>query len=152
MGLKQRTQTPGTRDQQRLEWVLREARKHYRQGMTALELGPGDGTFPPHFRAIGYNVMSAGGPDPGGDWDHFAIDLQVEILPVTFDFVHIGQVLEHVDDDAAALANACQMTRPGGLIIVSVPNFKDLTHVRTYSQASFDRLWAGKITELSVRV
>jgi 2-polyprenyl-6-hydroxyphenyl methylase/3-demethylubiquinone-9 3-methyltransferase len=40
----------------------------------------------------------------------------------TFDKVILAEVLEHLDDDRAGLAEAVRVTRPGGLIVVSVPN------------------------------
>lgn len=40
----------------------------------------------------------------------------------TFDKVILAEVLEHLDDDRAGLAEAVRVTRPGGLIVISVPN------------------------------
>lgn len=40
----------------------------------------------------------------------------------TFDKVLLAEVLEHLADDRAGLAEAVRVTRPGGLILVSVPN------------------------------
>jgi SAM-dependent methyltransferase len=39
-----------------------------------------------------------------------------------FDKVILAEVLEHLDDDRAGLAEAVRVTRPGGLIVISVPN------------------------------
>jgi ubiquinone/menaquinone biosynthesis C-methylase UbiE len=39
-----------------------------------------------------------------------------------FDKVVLAEVLEHLQDDRAGLAEAIRVTRPGGMIVVSVPN------------------------------
>jgi SAM-dependent methyltransferase len=41
----------------------------------------------------------------------------------TFDVVVCEQVLEHLDDPAAALAEIARCLRPGGLLVVGVPTF-----------------------------
>ncbi len=40
----------------------------------------------------------------------------------TFDFVVSSEVMEHLSDDAAALAELRRVTKPGGTLIISVPN------------------------------
>lgn len=40
----------------------------------------------------------------------------------TFDVVLLHEVIEHVDDDAQALAEACRVTQPGGHVIIFAPN------------------------------
>jgi SAM-dependent methyltransferase len=39
-----------------------------------------------------------------------------------FDKVILAEVLEHLDDDWAGLAEAVRVARPGGMIVISVPN------------------------------
>jgi ubiquinone/menaquinone biosynthesis C-methylase UbiE len=39
-----------------------------------------------------------------------------------FDKVILAEVLEHLDDDQAGLAEAVRVARPGGMIVISVPN------------------------------
>jgi len=39
-----------------------------------------------------------------------------------FDVVLLHEVIEHVDDDAQALAEACRVTRTGGHVIIFAPN------------------------------
>lgn len=49
-------------------------------------------------------------------------DLQRLDLPdASFDAVVCAEVLEHLDDDAAALARIARVLRPGGLLVVTVP-------------------------------
>jgi SAM-dependent methyltransferase len=40
----------------------------------------------------------------------------------SFDKVILAEVLEHLPDDRAGLAEAVRVTRPGGLLLISVPN------------------------------
>jgi SAM-dependent methyltransferase len=40
----------------------------------------------------------------------------------TFDKVILAEVLEHLEDDLAGLTEAVRVTRPGGMIVISVPN------------------------------
>ena len=52
----------------------------------------------------------------------YRVDLQREIAGETpFDTIMINHVLEHVQDDRAALRNLFRMLRPGGLCLVTVP-------------------------------
>ena len=58
-------------------------------------------------------------------------DLTCEFAPAivsqsAFDAVLALDVIEHIDDDAAALANLARLVRPGGIMIVSVPALPDL--------------------------
>jgi SAM-dependent methyltransferase len=40
----------------------------------------------------------------------------------SFDKVILAEVLEHLEDDRGGLAEAMRVTRPGGVIVISVPN------------------------------
>lgn len=42
-------------------------------------------------------------------------------VPETFDAVLALDVIEHLDDDRAALENIAELVKPGGLLVVSVP-------------------------------
>ena len=46
--------------------------------------------------------------------------------PESFDAVVLWHVLEHVPDPVAALARVREILRPGGLLVVAVPNFESL--------------------------
>jgi SAM-dependent methyltransferase len=53
-------------------------------------------------------------------WADITDELPIE--PGTFDVVVAGEVLEHVADPSAAVANAYRALRPGGRFVGSVPN------------------------------
>ena len=55
----------------------------------------------------------------------------------SFDAVVLGEVLEHVPDDGAAVAEVARVLRPGGVLALSVP-----AHPRLYGPS--DR-WAGHV-------
>lgn len=71
--------------------------------------------------------------------------------PVDFDLVVSCEVLEHIQDDAEALAQWVRCLRPGGRLVLSVPahmrmwGARDVWagHVRRYSRADLSRLAAG---------
>jgi SAM-dependent methyltransferase len=73
---------------------------------------------------------------------------QVPLGPESFDAVVMLDVLEHVADDAAALATACRLLAPGGRLLLTVPAFPflwsrhdELTHhFRRYRRPQLRRL------------
>ena len=40
----------------------------------------------------------------------------------SFDVVFLNEVLEHVEDDARTVAESCRVLRPGGYVVIFVPN------------------------------
>ena len=54
-----------------------------------------------------------------------------------FDVVLLHEVLEHVDDDQQAVREACRVTKPGGRVVVFVPN-------RLYPFETHGACWKGK--------
>jgi SAM-dependent methyltransferase len=73
------------------------------------------------------------------DLDPAGVDLQVDLSRPdqrvgTFDAVLCSHVLEHVPDDAIAMAALRQMTAPGGWCVVMVP--LDLEREQTYEDPS----------------
>jgi SAM-dependent methyltransferase len=53
--------------------------------------------------------------------EFFALDVQSAALPRTFDVVTCSEVIEHLDDAAAALKNLARMVAPGGSLLVTCP-------------------------------
>lgn len=62
-----------------------------------------------------------------------------------FDTVVAGEVLEHVKDPGAVLTELGRVLRPGGRLVVTVPNGGKITdeHLRTFNEKRLDCLLAG---------
>jgi SAM-dependent methyltransferase len=98
-----------------------------------VDAGAGRGRFVAAARAAGYD---AGGfePDPGraGAAGGYGVELQkagieeVAYGAGTVDAVTAWHVLEHVSDPGAAVASFARWLRPGGALLVGVPNFDSL--------------------------
>ncbi len=74
--------------------------------------------------------------------DFIQYDAQQGVLPAKFDIIAAFDVIEHIDDDVATLANIYDMLTDGGYFIVTVPQHKFLwskldqivKHKRRYSR------------------
>ncbi len=74
----------------------------------------------------------------------------------SFDAVVAGEVLEHIEDDRRALAEAARIVRPGGVIALSVPAHPEwfgasdrwAGHARRYTRARLERVIADSGLEL----
>jgi SAM-dependent methyltransferase len=98
-------------------------------GRKVLNAGAGQGTFSSRLLERGFEVTSADASEAavavlrervGGE----VVQADVSALPFaerTFDAVVLGEVLEHVDDDGAALAECRRVLVPGGVLAASVP-------------------------------
>jgi SAM-dependent methyltransferase len=97
----------------------------------ALDLGCGDGGqlgwLGSHAREIygsDYNLLrlhraSVAAPQA---CIYMADILNYPVRDGTFDLIFFNHVLEHIPDDAAALAQAYRILKPGGLMLLGVPN------------------------------
>ena len=83
---------------------------------------------------------------PGAEF--FALDVQAESLPRTFDVVVCSEVVEHLDDARAAIANLALMVKPGGRLLLTCPagtvyaTERRFGHVRHPSAADLEA-WAA---------
>jgi SAM-dependent methyltransferase len=134
---------------------LRGAR-HYRRwlarlvspylGSDPIEIGSGIGDYAAEL-APGRDSYTATEPDPGRFAvlaDRFAGDPVVRVRRLGLPAGETGEtgehsavvmlnVLEHIDDDVAALRSAAELVRPGGAVVVFVPAFNG-------AMSRFDRL------------
>lgn len=98
-------------------------------GRRVLNAGAGQGTFSLRLAERGFDVTSADASPAavavleervGGE----VVQADVTDLPFadeTFDAAVLGEVLEHIPDDSAALREVARVVRPEGVLAVSVP-------------------------------
>ena len=101
---------------------------------------------------VGHGLDIGAGPDPLGlyielfprmlgvkTWDKEDGDAQMleSIEDAQFDFVHSSHCLEHMNDPACGLQNWFRTLKPGGYIIITVPD-EDM-----YEQGQFPSTWNG---------
>jgi 2-polyprenyl-3-methyl-5-hydroxy-6-metoxy-1,4-benzoquinol methylase len=152
--------------ERRLEQVCGHVRR-LRPGRL-LDLGCGDGTFArlvkaacPDVTIHGCDVSVAALSRTEGLDRAYALDLDGDPLPEadeSFDVVTASEVLEHLSEPRHALAEAKRVLKPGGRLLVTVPNVAfwrfrwqalrgdvpsvtaDERHLHSYNAASLGRL------------
>jgi 2-polyprenyl-3-methyl-5-hydroxy-6-metoxy-1,4-benzoquinol methylase len=87
----------------------------------------------------------------GARWpsiEFFALDVQQEALPRTFDLVVCSEVIEHLDHQGTAVKNLAKMVAPGGRLLLTCPtgrvypterHFGHVLHPSTEQLASWAR-------------
>jgi SAM-dependent methyltransferase len=141
-------------------WLFQRLRPYL--GRRVLDVGAGLGTFS-EFAAPGRDLVVALEPDPvfaAALSERFAdsecvrvIASEAEVieprsLPGPFDSIVCLNVLEHIRDDAAALARFCEHLAPGGRLLLLVPAHpilygradQVLGHERRYQKRPLQRL------------
>jgi SAM-dependent methyltransferase len=120
-----------------------------------LDFGCGTGTIAKPLRDLGYQVECLE-PDTSMrdalSADGFAVAASLEgHAPASLDGVYSMNVLEHIDDDAGALASIHRVTRPGGRLVLYVPALQSLYsamdrkvgHLRRYRRQPLEQLVRG---------
>lgn len=95
-----------------------------------LDFGCGSGWFAHRMQERGWNVTAMDFSPHAARRVREAFGLSVlvgtlphaEIQPASFDMITMGQVLEHVYDPRAIIAAAARALKPGGRLVISVPN------------------------------
>jgi SAM-dependent methyltransferase len=147
----------------RREIVLHLLRRDVRRGtltppLRVVDVGCGAGGMVPHVREFGYAIGVDASPEIVDYAQASGIDVRVGRLPWEvrragedpFDVVLLLDVLEHIDDDDAALRGIHAVLRPGGTLLITVPACQFLwskhdvvnEHRRRYSR----RLLAQRLT------
>ena len=114
-------------------------------GSRVLNVGAGQGSFSRLLEARGFTVTSAEASAKAVEvlrrcTAGKVVEADAAALPFadgTFDAVVLGEVLEHLDDDVAALREARRVLRAGGVIAASVP--------RNPAWFSSSDRWAGHV-------
>lgn len=125
--------------------------------MRILDVGCGCGAMALAFSALSGEVV---GIESSIDAIKFCQERGVKVikgdlsepLPLqkeSYDSVFFLDVLEHIEDDAGALASGVEMLKPGGLVLATVPAHKFLwtrrdefhEHKRRYSKREFEKLF-----------
>jgi SAM-dependent methyltransferase len=126
-------------------------------GPVVLDIGAGSGTFSNLLSARGFDVTSTDVTEAALEVLRTRVAGPVERADATslpfpassFDGVILGEVLEHVEDDGAALLEAARVLRRDGILAVSVP--------RNPAWFSGSDRWAGHVRrytreQLEIRV
>jgi len=95
-----------------------------------LDVGCGRGDLAEWFAARGWRVA---GVEPAADAVRQAVERGIEMhhgtlddapwAPGSFDAITFNHALEHMPDPLLTLRQAAALVRPGGLVVISVPNF-----------------------------
>lgn len=126
-----------------IEWVQTQfysARVREVQRLTGgrpgrvLDVGCGRGFLLQEFRRRGWEVLGTEAEEKAAAHAQQILQLPVRIgalesldLPAAgFDAIVLWHVLEHLSDPSAMLAQVCRLLRPGGALLVGVPNFGSL--------------------------
>jgi glycosyltransferase involved in cell wall biosynthesis len=137
-------------------------------GCRVLDLGCSGGLFAAHARAAGHEVTGVDCVEIPGvreRTDHFVRAGLEDGIPAEagdgFDIVVAADVIEHLPRPAEVLRDMCRVLRPGGQVLLSVPNFAhwyprvrvvtglfgydrrgilDETHLRFFTRATLRRL------------
>jgi 2-polyprenyl-6-hydroxyphenyl methylase/3-demethylubiquinone-9 3-methyltransferase len=96
-----------------------------RPGAVLVDLGCGAGLLAPHLAGKGYRHIgvdiTASALTQAADHGVTAVRADVCRVPLAdgcADVVSAGEILEHVTDLSAVLAQACRLLRPGGLLVL----------------------------------
>ena len=136
-------------------------------GDDPVEIGSGIGVSAALWLDAGLERITLSDVDPvclAALRDRFDWDSRVEIVRIDLESPPVGthsavvalNVLEHIEDDVAAISGAARLVRPGGLIVLFVPAFnfaagrfdREIGHYRRYTTESIARAFTDAGTTL----
>ena len=121
----------------RRDHIIKQVETTPRQPTRMLEIGCGNGSIlasialrAPHIWVVGLDINVAALQHQRSNYDQPTIQGDALQLPVaqSFDLIGAFDVLEHIQDDNAALSNIYNALKPGGTLILTVPQ-----HMRLYT-------------------
>jgi SAM-dependent methyltransferase len=134
------------------------------RGAEVLDVGCGDGLFFPRLEGFGRvrgievdeGLLTPGGPYRDRIFTRPLGDPLYQGPGWRFDLITALDVIEHIEDDRAAVASLAGMLRPGGVLLVTVPAFPLLWdrhdeinhHFRRYTAGGLRRVLDGHGLEL----
>lgn len=128
-------------------FLLDLVRRHVPARATVVDFGAGNGTFAAPLHREGLDITCI---EPDADLGRLlresglAVATGIEhFAPASFDFVYSLNVLEHIQDDTAALRALHTRLKPGGRLLIYVPAFqllfssmdRKVGHFRRYRKA-----------------
>jgi 2-polyprenyl-6-hydroxyphenyl methylase/3-demethylubiquinone-9 3-methyltransferase len=98
-----------------------------------LDVGCGTGIFSQYLARKGWNVTAIdASPEMIEEAKNYELENRIDFrtcvienfdeAPNSFDLILCLSMLEYIEDDEAAIQKFCEWLKPGGLIVVSVPN------------------------------
>lgn len=114
-----------------VEKVLADYSARCGKSLAGLDLGCGDGTNLPllargvqHLYACDFNIdrLHRAKARDSAKLVFLTDIADIAILSDSLDVVFFNHVLEHLEDDGAALAEVRRIVKPGGLVVLGVPN------------------------------
>jgi SAM-dependent methyltransferase len=132
-------------------FLLDLIRRHTPESASVLDFGAGSGTFATPLHRQGFNITCVE-PDAGlgGLLQRNGLEVATgldDLEPASFDFIYSLNVLEHIEDDDAALRALHVVLKPGGRLLIYVPAFqllftsmdRKVGHFRRYRKADLVR-------------
>src|SRR3954463_7074224 len=112
-----------------LHWLAASRAEHIppatASGAVLVDLACGGGLMAPHVARLGYRHVGVDLGLPGlrrarehGVWPVRGSVLAVPLADGCADVVVAGEILEHVEDDVAVLAECARLLRPGGTLVI----------------------------------
>ncbi|HEY2346202.1 MAG TPA: methyltransferase domain-containing protein [Xanthomonadaceae bacterium] len=136
-------------------WLARRVALVARSGDQILDFGAGTGTFASILAQAGHSVACVEDDEELARrlrTDGFEVVASLDRIEAgTIDYVYSLNVLEHIQDDAAALAGIARALAPGGTLLLYVPAFQVLYssmdrkvgHFRRYRRQGLEALAAA---------
>ncbi|MCZ6771992.1 MAG: methyltransferase domain-containing protein [Proteobacteria bacterium] len=118
----------------RRDWIIDALRRYVHEKVdTTLEVGPGYGIYLPVLAQLSANVMATDIEDAYLNYAaglrsvHPNISLQIDditdsnLRDGSFDVILCTEVIEHIQESAAALREMHRLLKPGGVVVLSTP-------------------------------